>query len=252
MYPELAGKRALVTGAARGFGRAIAIRLASEGVRVVVNYRRSMNDAAKVVEEIKADGGDAVAIRGDVGKEESLDKLFEAIKAEFGGLDIVVANAAFGVPGTLLDTTSKHWDITMASSARSLLDLTKRALPLMNNGWGRIISITSDGGQKVIPGYGIVGPAKGALESITRGLAYELAGKNIVVNGVLAGLADTKSARSIPGSDEVIAHAQFHTPRGRIVQPEDVAKAVAFLASNEADMICGQFIVVDGGRDIMS
>ena len=220
MYPELAGKHALVTGAARGFGRAIALRLAREGVRVVVNYRRSMTDAQNVVDEIKAAGGHAVALRADVGKEASLDKMFAAIASEFGELDILVANAAFGVPGTLLGTTAKHWEITMSSSAKSLLDMTQRALPLMKNNWGRIISITSDGGQKVIPGYGIVGPAKGALESITRGLAYELAGRNIVVNGVLAGLADTKSARSIPGSDEVIAHAQYHTPRGRIVQPE--------------------------------
>ena len=252
MYPELEGKYGLVTGGARGFGRAIALRLASEGVRVVVNYRRSMTDAQSVVDEIKASGGEAIALRGDVGKEESLDKLFKGIESAYGQLDIVVANAAFGVPGNLLDTTPKHWDITMSSSAKSLLSLTQRALPLMKNDWGRVISITSDGGQKVIPGYGIVGPAKSALESITRGLAYELARRNVLVNGVLAGLADTKSARSIPGSEEVIAHAHFHTPRGRIVQPDDVARVVAFLASNEADMICGQFIVVDGGREIMS
>ena len=119
------------------------------------------------------------------------------------------------------------------------------------NGWGRIISITSDGGQKVIPGYGIVGPAKGALESLTRSLAYELGPKGIVVNGILAGLADTKSARSIPGADKVIEHAKFHTPMGRIVEPEDIARIAAFLCSNEAFMICGQFIVVDGGRNIV-
>ena len=107
IYPELVGKHALVTGAARGFGKAIALRLAREGVRVVVNYRRSMSDAASVVEEIKDFGGEAIAVRGDVGKEGSLEKLFEAIRVEYGRLDIVVANAAFGVPGQLMDTTSK-------------------------------------------------------------------------------------------------------------------------------------------------
>jgi enoyl-[acyl-carrier protein] reductase III len=251
MYPELKNKVALVTGATRGFGRAIALRLAGEGASVVVNFRRSMSEAGEVVNEIKSDGGNAVAIRADVGKEPSLDKMFTEIKEKFGRLDIIVANAAFGVPGELVNATSKHWDVTLAASARSLLDMTRRALPLMNSGWGRIISLSSDGGQKVIPGYGVVGPAKAALESVTRGLAFELASKGIVVNGVLAGLSDTRSARSIPGADEVIDHAKFHTPAGRIVEPDDIARVVAFLASNEAKMICGQFIVVDGGRNIV-
>jgi enoyl-[acyl-carrier protein] reductase III len=251
MYPELAGKRALVTGAARGFGRAIALNLARQGTKIIVNYRRSISDAGSVVDEIKSIGGEAVALRADVGKEASLEKLFVDIKNEWGGIDIVVANAAFGVPGNLMETTSKHWEITMSASARSLLDMARMAVPLMNDGYGRIISITSDGGQRVIPGYGVVSAAKAALESLTRGLAYELAPKGILVNGVLAGLADTKSSRSIPGADEVIDHAKYHTPLGRIVEPEDIARVVAFLASEEADMICGQFIVVDGGRSIM-
>jgi len=210
-----------------------------------------MTDAQKVVDEIISMGGEAIPLRADVGNEESLDKMFEAIKSDFGSLDIVVANAAFGVPGKLLESTSKYWEITLASSARSLLNLAQRAVPLMQDGWGRIISITSDGGQKVIPGYGVVGPAKAALESVTRGLAYELAPRGIVVNGVLAGLADTKSARSIPGAESVIAHARLHTPAGRIVEPDDIARVVAFLASDQAKMICGQFIVVDGGRNIV-
>ncbi|MEW5794761.1 MAG: SDR family oxidoreductase [Candidatus Zixiibacteriota bacterium] len=250
MYPELKGKCALVTGAARGFGRAIAIRLADEGVKVIVNYRRSKGDAEGVVAEIKSRGGQAMAIRADIGKEDSLERLFEVIRSECGHLDIVIANAAFGVPGKLIDTTAKHWDVTLAASARSLLDMAKRAVPLMND-FGRIISITSDGGRRVIPGYGVVGPAKAALESLTRGLAVELAPRGIRVNGVLAGLADTRSSRSIPGADTVISHAKFHTPCGRIVEPEDVAQVVAFLCSNQADMICGQFITVDGGRNIM-
>jgi enoyl-[acyl-carrier protein] reductase III len=250
MYPELRGKCALVTGAARGFGAAIAKRLAAEGCKVIVNYRRSMSDAQAVVDDIKAAGGEAIAVRADIGKEENLDRLFATVKSECGKLDIVIANAAFGVPGSVMKSTTKHWDVTMASSARSLLDMARRAVPLMN-GWGRIISITSDGGQRVIPGYGLVGPAKAALEAITRTLAYELAPKGIIVNGILAGLADTKSSRSIPGATNVLGHATFHTPMGRIVEPEDIARVVAYLASDEAVMICGQFITVDGGRNIM-
>ncbi len=251
MYPELRNRNALITGAARGFGRAIALRLAREGAKIVVNYRRSINDAQKVVDEINSAGGWAISLRADVGKEESLDQMFDSIKNELGHLDIVVANAAFGVPGNLMEASSRYWEITLASSARSLLNLAQRAVPLMQNNWGRIISITSDGGRKVIPGYGVVGPAKAALESLTRGLAYELAGQGIVVNGVLAGLADTKSSRSIPGADKVMEHAKFHTPAGRIIEADDVANVVAFLASDEAKMICGQFIVIDGGRNIV-
>jgi enoyl-[acyl-carrier protein] reductase III len=248
MYPELKNKIALVTGASRGFGESIARRLAAEGVRVVVNYRRSMKAAERVVDDINNGGGEAVAIRADVGKVEHLDRMFNQIKEQFGRLDILVANAAFGVPGELIQASPKHWDITMAASARSLLDMAQRAEPLMR-GWGRIISITSDGGQKVIPGYGVVGPAKAALESITRGLAVELAPKGIIVNGILAGLADTKSSRSIPGATDVLGHTQYHTPCGRIIVPDDVAKVAAFLASDEAFMICGQFVTVDGGRN---
>src|SRR5690606_21126236 len=146
MYPELAGKCALVTGATRGFGRAIALRLAAEGATVVVNFRRSKSEAQQVAAEIEAMGGEALVLRADVGKPESLDEMFEAIGVELGRLDIVVANAAFGVPGPVLEATTKHWDVTLAASARSLLDMAQRAVPLMHHGWGRIISISSEGG----------------------------------------------------------------------------------------------------------
>lgn len=251
MYSELAGKLALVTGAARGFGKAIALRLASEGAEVIVNYRRSMSDAQGVVDEIEAGGGKARSIRTDVGKEPALDRMFKQITGDFGKLDIVIANAAFGIPGEIMNATAKHWDVTMAACARSLLNLAQLAEPLMKDSGGKIVSITSDGGQSVIPGYGIVGPAKAALESLTRGLAVELAPKSIIVNGIQAGLADTKSSRSIPGSGEVMDHARFHTPMGRMILPEDVAAIVAWLCSDQAAMICGQFITVDGGRNIM-
>jgi len=115
MYPELSGRHALVTGAARGFGKAIAINLAHHGVKVAVNYRRSMTDAQQTVDEIKNLGGEAIAVRADVGRQDSLEKLFGTIKTEWGHLDIVVANAAFGVPGNLMDATAKYWDITMAA-----------------------------------------------------------------------------------------------------------------------------------------
>lgn len=250
MYPELTGKTALVTGAVRGFGKIIAQRLASEGSTVVVNYRRSKSEARAVASEINENGGRAVAMRADVAKPAALDRMFERIGSELGGLDILVANAAFGVPGKLMEATDKHWQITMSASAWSLIELAQRAVPLMSKEGGRIISITSEGGQKVIPGYGVVGPAKAALESITRGLACELGPQGINVNGVCPGLADTKSSRSIAEFDEVLELARGQTPKGRVVTAEDVANTVAFLASDQASMILGQFLVVDGGRSI--
>ena len=251
MYPELNGKVALVTGAARGFGRSAAIRLASEGVSVIVNYRRSKSDAQSVVDEIKSAGGYAIPIRADVGDDEALDKMFETIKSEFGFLDILIANAAFGIPGKMMESTKRYWDLTMSSSAWSLISLAQRSVPLMRDNWGRIISITSEGGTKVLDSYGLMGAAKGALESITRTLAVELAPKGILVNGIRAGAADTKSLRSLSCADELINKATSLTPVGKMLQPDDIADVIAFLASDQARMICGQFIQVDGGLGIL-
>ena len=252
LYPELNGKIALVTGAARGFGRAAAIRLALEGVTIVVNYRRSKSEAQNVVDEIAASGGCAVSIRADVGDDDALDKMFETIKTDFDRLDILVANAAFGIPGKMMESTKRYWDLTMSSSAWSLISLAQRSVPLMDSGQGRIISITSEGGSRVLDCYGLMGAAKGALESITRALAIELAPKGILVNGILAGAADTRSLRSLPCAEELIRKASTRTPVGRMLQPEDVADVIAFLASDQSRMICGQFIKVDGGLGILA
>ncbi len=252
MYPELAGKNALVTGGSRGFGRRIALRLAREGCQVVVNYRRSKREALEVVDEIERLGTvRALALRADVGDEAALARMFGTIGTELGSLQILVANAAFGIPGRLMDATPKHFHVTMASSARSLLVLAQQAAPLMSGGWGRIISITSEGGQKVLPGYGVVGPAKAALESITRYLAVELADRGIVVNGVMAGPCLTRSFAAIPGAERMIAETICRAPLRRTIEEEDVADLVAFLCSDQARMICGQFINVDGGCSIV-
>ena len=250
MYPELNNKVALITGATRGFGRAIAIRLASEGVSVIVNYRRSMSEAEEVIQTITAAGGKAKAFRCDIGDEEKVTKLFEEIKENYGRLDILVANASFGIPGKLLDAKSKYWDVTFNSTAKSLLLMAQKAVPLMQ-GWGRIVTVTSYGGQRVLEGYGVVGPAKGAVESLTRSLSVELAPLGILVNGVMPGLADTKSFRAIPGAEEALSRVAQNTPAKKVVTGEDVANVVTFLSSNQAEMIVGQFIIIDGGAYIV-
>ena len=246
LYKELDGKIALVTGASRGFGAAIATRLATEGAIVVINYRRSKSEAESLLKHIDAIGGQAIAIKADIGNEEKLHALFDAIKQEFGKLDIVVANASFGIPSHLMKASVRYWDVTMDATALSLLLMAQLAEPLMN-GWGRIIPITSYGGQRVLEGYGVVGPAKAAVESLTRSLAYELAPKGILVNGVMPGVADTKSFRAIPGAQESLDYAKSRSATNSLVSAEQVANVVAFLSSNQAEMICGQFIIVDGG-----
>lgn len=250
MYNELKDKIALVTGATRGFGKAIAKRLAKEGCLVIVNYRRSKTEADQVVQEITEAGGKAICYRADMGQEEKIQAMFDFIKSEYGRLDILIPNASFGIPGSVMAATTRYWDITMTATARSLLTLTQLSVPLMN-GWGRIVTVTSYGGQRVLEGYGVVGPAKAAVEGLTRSLAVELAPKGILVNGIMPGLCDTKSFQAIGEASAILAREESRTPAGRLVLPEEGANVVAFLCSDQASMICGQFIIIDGARFIV-
>jgi len=249
IYKELQGKVALITGSSRGFGRAIALRLASEGAKIVLNYRRGKAEAEAVAREIEAMGAEVLLVRADVGDEVKILEMFEEIKSQFGQLDILIANASFGIPGYLMASKGKYWDVTMDATAKSLFLLSQQAVNLMT-GWGRIVSVTSYGGQRVLEGYGVVGVAKGAVEALTRALGVELAQKGILVNGVMPGLADTKSFRAIPGAAASLVKIADETPMKRLVTPEEVANVVAFLCSDQAQMIVGQFIVIDGGKFI--
>lgn len=252
-YPELQGKTALITGASRGFGRAIALRLAQEGVQIVVNYRRSRSEAEETAAAIEAHGARAVVIRANMAEEGELERLVAEGLAELGRIDIFVHNAAFGQLGPLLDVKARHWETTLQVCAKTLLQAAQALAPSMQaNGGGVLLSITSDGGQRVLPGYGAVGPAKAAMESLTRYLAVELGGLGIRVNGLHAGLVDTPSFRAIPGSERLLELAVERTPAGRGITAQDAANVAAFLCSDEAAMIRGQFIVVDGGLSLLA
>ena len=242
-------KIALVTGASRGIGRSIALKLATEGAHVILNYRRSKTECEQVLQEIDAFGGTGIAIRADVGNDEKTEAMFHVINEEYGKLDILIANASFGIPGNILDSTNKYWDVTFNATSRSILHCAINSAKLMPNG-GNIVTVTSYGGQRVLPGYGVVGPAKAAVEGLTRSLAVELAPKNIVVNGVMPGITDTKSLRAIENVDGIIDRVTNDTPAGRLVTPEDVAQVVDFLCTPAASMIVGQFIIIDGGAFI--
>ena len=240
----------MVTGASRGIGRSIALKLASEGAEVILNYRRSKTECESVLQEIDSIGGKSIAIRADVGNEDKTDAMFHVIKDEYGKLDILIANASFGIPGSILEANNKYWDVTFNATARGIFHCSLRASELMTDG-GNIVSVTSYGGQRVLKGYGVVGPAKAAVEGLTRSLSVELAPKGVIVNGVMPGITDTKSFRAIENSDQIVESVTDQTPAGRLVTPDDVSNVVNFLCSPDASMIVGQFIIIDGGAFIM-
>lgn len=245
-----AGKIALVTGSGRGIGRAIALHFARLGADVVVNFFRNRKPAEATAAEIEALGRRALLVKADVGDLDDLARLFDEVEATFGGLDILVHNAASGYNRPALEQKPKGWDWTMNINARALLFAAQRAAPLMEKrGGGSIVSLSSPGANRVLPDYVVVGASKAALEALTRYLAVELAPKKIVVNAVAPGLVETEALQHFEALEEegILSQAVAATPAGRLVTPEDVAGVVAFLCSPAAEMIRGQVIVVDGG-----
>ena len=247
----LDGKIALVTGSGRGIGRAIATHFASLGADIVVNFFRNRTSAETTCQEIQAVGRQALLVKANVGTDEGLNHLFEAISQRFNGLDFLIHNAASGYNRPALQQKPRGWDWTMNINARALLFAAQRAVPLMQRrGGGVIVSISSPGAQRVIPDYVVVGASKAALEAITRYLAVELSPYNIVVNAISPGVVETEALQffdTVRTEENIIAHAISQTPAGRLVSPEDVARVTAFLCSPAANMIRGQTIIVDGG-----
>lgn len=253
MPPEqpYTGKIALVTGSGRGIGRAAALHLARLGADVVVNFFRNREPAETTAREIEAMGRKALVVKANVGTDEGLDELFERTAEVFGGLDILVSNAASGYNRPAMEQKPRGWDWTMNINARALLFGAQRAVPLMEGrGGGSIVAISSPGSGRVLPDYVVVGASKAALEAIVRYLAVELAPKNIVVNGISPGIVETEALRNfdlIRSDEDLIARSVRHTPAGRMLTPEDVAYLIGFLGSPQAAMIRGQIIVIDGG-----
>ncbi len=246
MSTPLAGKTALVTGAARGIGRAIARKLAAGGCDVAVNYYNSHDEAESLCAEMRALGRRAVAIKASVGLPDSVDELFAELARHYDRLDIVVSNAASGVLRPATEMALKHWRWCMETNAFALNLLAQRALPLMPQG-GRIIAMSSLGALRAMPGYGFVGASKAALESLVRTLAQELGPRGIRVNAVSAGVVDTDALQYFPNRDELLASFAARTPAGPTLTPEDVAGAVYLLCLPEAAMINGHTLFVDGG-----
>ena len=204
MSGPLAGKVALVTGAARGIGRAIALKLAAAGCDVAANYYNSADEAEALCARSARWAGAACAIQASVGVPDSVDELFAEFRKHFDRLDILVSNAASGVLKPTVEMTLKHWRWCIETNALALNLLTQRALPLMRDG-GRIIALSSLGASRAMPGYGFIGASKAALEALARALAQELGPRGIRVNTVSAGVVDTDALAYFPNREELLA-----------------------------------------------
>jgi enoyl-[acyl-carrier protein] reductase III len=241
------GGSVLVTGGTRGIGKTIALRLASEGAaRVVLGYLRNDAAAEAAAEEVREAGADPLLVRGNVASDKVIAEL-----ASHGPYAVVVHNAATGVVKPALETEDKHWDWTLNANARALLSLARACAPDMESG-SSIVAISSLGAQRVLENYVLVGTSKAALESVVRYLAVELSPRGIRVNAVSAGVVETEALDHFPNREEMLRSGRTRTPAGRLVEPDDIAGAVAFLCSPDAQMVRGHTLIVDGGYSLLA
>ena len=241
------GRSVLVTGGTRGIGKTIALRLASQGAaRVALGYMRNDAAAQAAAEEVRKAGAEALLIRGNVASERVIAEL-----ASHGPYTVVVHNAATGVIKPALETEDKHWDWTLNANARALLSLARACAPDMESG-SSIVAISSLGAQRVLENYVLVGTSKAALESVVRYLAVELSPRGIRVNAVSAGVVETEALDHFPNREEMLRAGKTRTPAGRLVEPDDIAGAVAFLCSPDAQMVRGHTLIVDGGYSLLA
>ena len=244
---SFAGRSVLVTGGSRGIGKAIALRFAELGAaRVAIGYLRNDRAAEETANELRSLGAEPVLVRGNVSSERVMREI-----GELGALDAVVHNAATGVIRPALEVEDKHWDWTLSANARALLTIARAAAPSMPHG-SSIVAISSLGSSRVLENYVLVGTSKAALESLVRYLAVELAPRGIRVNAVSAGVVETRALEHFPNREQMLEAGRRRTPAGRLVEPRDVAGAVVFLCSPEANMVRGHTLVVDGGFSLLA
>lgn len=244
---------ALITGGSRGIGRATAIKFAKNGIHVAFCFFSNRANAEETAKEIETHGVRALPIRANMGNEDHIDKMFDKVESEFGGLDIFISNAATGILRPTMEVSNKEWDRVMHINLRALFHCTKRAVPLMEGRPdSRIVSLTSMGSTRTIENYAAVGSSKAAIEALTRYLAVELKEKEITVNAVCAGIIDTDSLKMFPSRERMLEHCRMHTPGGLIGTPKDIADVIWLLCSPEAEWIVGQTIIADGGYTLKS
>ena len=249
---KLRNKRALVTGSSRGIGRAIALSLADFKVDVAINYLRNRQKAEETAHEIESRGVRSLVLKGNVANPDHVDRMFSGLEEAWGGLEILVSNAASGVLKPARELTLHHFDWAMHINAAALLPLIQHFSSLKSQGDKALVAVSSLGATRAIPNYTAVGASKAALESMVRHLAAEFAPEGIRVNAVSAGTVDTDALKHFPNREELLESSRSRTPAGRLVDPQDVANTVVYLCTQYASMIHGQTIIVDGGYSILA
>lgn len=243
---KLEGKVAVVTGASRGIGRAIALKLADEGAKVVVNYSGSQAKAEEVVATIQANGGEAIAVQASVSKTEEVTALMDAAVKTFGTLDILVNNAGITRDNLLMRMKEEEWDDVLDTNLKGVFLCTKAVTrQMMKQRAGRIINISSIVGVAGNAGQANYVAAKAGVIGLTKTTAKELASRNILVNAIAPGFIETEMTEQLP--EDLKQGMLTQIPLAKLGQPEDIAKAVAFLASEDANYMTGQTLHIDGG-----
>ncbi|MGE3639665.1 MAG: SDR family NAD(P)-dependent oxidoreductase [Pirellulales bacterium] len=245
---QLKNKVAVVTGASKGIGAAIAKRLAAAGATVVVNYSSSKAEADKVVEEITKKGGKGVAVQANLAKPEEVAKLFAETKKQFDKVDILVNNAGIYAFAPLAEVTPDLFHKQFDLNVLGLLLATKEAVKLMGTNGGAVVNISSVAARSAPPTTSVYSATKGAVDSITRSLSQELGAKKIRVNSVNPGMIETEGVRAAGIHDsDFAAQVLAQTPLGRIGQPDDIASAVLFLVSDDSSWVTGETFYISGG-----
>jgi len=245
---KLAGKVAVVTGASKGIGAAIAKHLAADGAAVVVNYSASKTGADKVVAEIKADGGKAVAVQANVANKADIEKLIAETKKAFGPIDILVNNAGIYEFAPLAQITEEHFRKQFDLNVLGLLLTTQEALRHFNPAGGSVVNISSVVSTLAFPNASVYSGTKGAVDAITRSLASELGPRGIRVNAIRPGMVETEGTRAAGiENSEMKNQVRAQTPLGRLGKPIDIAGTVGFLASADSSWITGETFVIAGG-----
>src|SRR5882757_9349597 len=245
---KLDGKIALVTGASKGIGAGIALSLANEGAAVAVNYNSDRAGAERVVENIKAAGGEAITVQGSVTSAEEIDRFFNETEKQLGDVDVLVNNAGvFFDYMPLQDINEKEFHRQFDTNVLGLLLTSKRAAKQFAEEGGCIINIGSVASTLAPPASSIYAATKGAVDTITRVLAKELGPQNIRVNSINPGVTDTEGARAMEAYEEVANAMKALTPLGRTGMPEDIGLIAAFLASDDARWLTGEIIFGSGG-----
>ncbi len=248
---DFTGKRVLITGGSGDIGQAMCAAFARRGAKVAFTWFISHEGRAAAEQAIAEAGGDGLAVRANLRDKGAPKEIVDAVVAAWGGVDVLISNAATGVLRPALELSSKHLQAVMTVNAGALLGLVQAAMPHMPAG-GRILALSSAGAVRAIDNYAAIGASKAALESLVRHLAAELGARGVTVNALCPGVVDTRALAHFPNREQLLDVARIRTPSGRIATPADVADVAVLIASPLAAMIQGQTINIDGGYSILA